>query len=283
MTPPAIVLTTDFGTADAYVGVMKGVILGINPSASIIDLSHDVAPQNILQAAFILGTSHKFFPDGSIHVVVVDPGVGTHRRPLLLVTPTAQLLAPDNGVLSHMIAEHLKTYPEKAGVVSLPEPLSAFHLNKSNYWLEPVSNTFHGRDVFAPVAAHLSLGVPPEEVGEPVEECSWLPSPRPSIQGDAIVGEVIYIDRFGNLVTNIPEDGMLATTNSVEVKGRKIHGLSRTFHDDSYQASDGLLALVGSHGYLEIAVKDGSAALTLAADVGEPVLFRSSTPRYPRY
>ena len=277
---PPIVLTTDFGSVDAYVGVMKGVILSINPQASILDLSHQVQPQNLQQAAFLLSTSHHYFPPAAIHVVVVDPGVGTHRKILLLVTPTARFLAPDNGVLSRVLLDHLPNLPGQPGSVEVPDECSVYALSNPEYWLHPVSNTFHGRDIFAPVAAHLSLGAEPAELGERVEQVTWLPSTEPVHEGEVIRGQVIYQDHFGNLVTNIPQR-LLAQANQVTVtiKGERIRGLSRTFHDDSGSSGKSLagtilLALIGSHGYLEVAVRDGSAALALPAQVGDSVTVR---------
>ncbi len=278
---PPIVLTTDFGSVDAYVGVMKGVILSINPQASILDLSHQVQPQNLQHTAFLLSTSHHYFPPAAIHVVVVDPGVGTQRRILLLVTPTARFLAPDNGVLSRVLLGHLPNPPHQAGrvpaLVSVPDDCSVYALSNPEYWLEPVSNTFHGRDIFAPVAAHLSLGVGPAELGERVDQVAWLPSPEPVHEGEVIRGQVIYQDHFGNLITNIPQR-LLAQANQVTVtiKGESIRGLSRSFHDDPGSsgkslAEKSLLALIGSHGYLEVAVQDGNAAQVLSAQVGELV------------
>jgi S-adenosylmethionine hydrolase len=267
-----IVLTTDFGLADAYAGVMRGVVLGINPGATVIDLTHLVQPQNVLQAAFILGTSYRFFPAGSIHVAVVDPGVGTKRRALLLVTPVASFVAPDNGILSCVVGDYLDEAPDRGGMVALPSPLAAYSLDNSRYWLHPVSRTFHGRDIFAPVAAHLSLGVASEEFGRAVNEMVWLAAPQPESRDNGIHGEVVYADHFGNLVTNIPAGALEHVGDiHVEVKGRRIAGLADTFGEGEPGTAGGLIALVGSHGYLEVAVRNGSAALTLGAGVGEPV------------
>ena len=272
MAVPPIVLTTDFGAASPYAGVMHGVVLRINPSATVIDLTHQIQPQNVRQAAFILGVNYRFFPEGSIHVAVVDPGVGTGRKPLLVVTPAARFLAPDNGLLSFVLAGHLKEPPGQPGLAPLPPDCTAYYLTNSRYWLSPVSHTFHGRDIFAPGAAHLSLGVSPDQLGQPAREMVWLPSPQPTRRENKLSGEVVYADHFGNLVTNIParelaEPGSL----EVEIKGRRINHLSRTFHDREPEQADGLLALLGSHGYLEIAVADGSAAMILGVDTGEPV------------
>ena len=269
---PPIVLTTDFGLSDPFVGVMKGVVLSINPRATVIDLTHQIQPQNVSQAAFVLGTTHRFFPAGSIHVVVVDPDVGTSRQALLLVTPHSSFLAPDNGVLSYVLGDYAEDPPAEAGKIGVAPALTAYNLSNSQYWLHPVSHTFHGRDIFAPVAAHLSLGVPPEALGEPAQELAWLPAPQPTIEGGSIRGEVINVDRFGNLVTNIPE-GALSISGKTEIgiKGRLIKELSRTYHDGGQSTPPGLVALIGSNGFLEIALPSGNAALTLEADVGEPV------------
>ena len=267
-----IVLTTDFGLDDPYVGVMRGVVLGINPGASVIDLTHQIRPQNVGQAGFVLGTSYRFFPPGAIHVVVVDPGVGTARIALLLVTPHGRFLAPDNGVLSYVLRDYLDAPPERAGRVEVPKSLTAYSLTNPRYWLHPVSHTFHGRDIFAPVVAHLSLGVCPQALGEPVVHLCWLPSPHPIRQNNTIRGEVISVDHFGNLVTNIPA-AMLVETPGIDlhIRGRVIKGLSQTYYGNEQSAESALVALVGSHGYLEVAVRNGSAALTLGVDVGEPV------------
>lgn len=267
-----MVLTTDFGLQDPYVGVMKGVALGINPLVPIIDLTHQIRPQNVAQGAFVLGSSYRFFPPGAIHVVVVDPGVGTDRNALLLLTPRGRFLAPDNGVLSHVLRDYLDEPPGQSGEIDVPAALAAYRLTNPRYWLHPVSRTFHGRDVFAPAAAHLSLGVHPNDLGEPLKLLSWLPSPLPGRAGNIIQGEIVNVDHFGNLVTNIPAP-MLEGFSGVDVKirGRVIHGLIPTFHGGPEALKDGLVALVGSHGYLEAAVRDGSAAMLLGADISEPV------------
>jgi hypothetical protein len=301
MTAPPIVLTTDFGPASAYVGMMKGVILGINPSATVVDLTHQIQPQDVTQAAFVLGTSHRFFPHQSIHAVVVDPGVGTDRRALLLVTPTARFLAPDNGVLSSIVQQSWQQANQKSplaplfqrGVggispqggsnrVPVPPGCAVYQLTNPQYWLQPVSRTFHGRDIFAPVAAHLSLGVSPEALGQPVTELVWLPTPEPTRQDDTIQGRVITTDYFGNLITNITDQWLAgADVVQVEIKGRRITGLSRTFHDAESKGAYPLLALVGSHGYIEVALRDGNAAAALEAGPGEPVyVFTTPLPRH---
>ena len=267
-----ITLTTDFGTTEAYVAAMKGVILGINPDATLVDICHSIRPQDIHEAAFILSSAHSFFPAGTIHMVVVDPGVGTDRRGIILNTPSAKYVAPDNGVLSYVIAEFLaktdEPTPEPAQI-ELPPGLEAVAITNSRYWRSPVSPTFHGRDIFSPVAARLSLGFPASDFGEAVTSVTMLPLPHPETTADnALAGHIRHIDRFGNLITDIKNDDlsreMSATT--IEVNHQLISGLSQTYAD-----SDGLLALIGSSGHLEIALKDGHAASFLAAEIGDEV------------
>ena len=288
-----IVLTTDFGLSDAFVGVMKGVILRINPLATIIDLTHDIRPQNLQQGAFVLGVNYPYFPPGSIPGAGVDPGVGTNRRAIVLETPGAVFVAPDNGLLSEVIKRNLPTgknieQPQDGspGVVDLPDSLKAYELTEGSYRLEPVSSTFHGRDVFAPAAAHISMGVAPAEMGPRIDKLVYHPLPEPTRTGDVLAGEVIYVDRYGNLITNISRsDFSIAEGSSakasVEIAGCQIHGLSRTFHDEqagvvSSPAVPPLVALFGSSGYLEVAVPDGNAAQSLSAGTGTIVRFTSS-------
>ncbi|GAI18104.1 unnamed protein product [marine sediment metagenome] len=175
-----ITLTTDLGLTDAYVAAMKGVILGINPEAKLVDICHSIKPQNITQAAFVLSTAYKFFPQKTIHVVVVDPGVGTKRRAIILRTPSADFVAPDNGVLSYVIQESsAKGVAGNVDLQQLEPELEAVAITKAEYWRLPVSPTFHGRDIFAPVAARLSLGFPPIDFGEVITSVTMLPLLRP--------------------------------------------------------------------------------------------------------
>ena len=269
MAPALITLTTDFGIADPYVGVMKGVILGINPEATLVDISHDIQPQSILEAAFVLEGAHRFFPEGTIHVLVVDPGVGTLRRVVLLTTPSASYLAPDNGVLSYVFRDAFPKRPEAAAEsqVGLPPGCRAYHITNSKYWLHPVSSTFHGRDIFAPVAAHLTLGVSAQTLGQETEHLTTLDIQRPERVDQTITGHVVHVDRFGNLITDIPADDLLLREHiSVEIRGHLVSRLSPSYHE-----GDGLLAIIGSHGNLEVFVKNGSAAERLGAGVGERV------------
>jgi len=269
-----ITLTTDFGLADGYVAAIKGVVLGINPEAKLVDLCHAIKPQNISQAAFVLSTAYEFFPRRTIHMVVVDPGVGTERRAVILRTPAADFVAPDNGVLSYII-QHSST--ETADVnkqqVELGPGLEAVAITRSQFWRSPVSPTFHGRDVFAPVAAHLSLGLPLTDFGEAITSLAVLPLPRPYQTPDGtLVGHIRHIDNFGNLITSIRGSDLPQKfqTVTVEVGNEIISGLSRT-----YGTGEGLLALIGSSGYLEISLKEGDAGTFLKTEVGGEVKIKN--------
>jgi S-adenosylmethionine hydrolase len=257
-----ITLTTDFGTSDGFVGVMKGVILGINPQATIVDITHDIAPQNIDQGAFVFTNAYKYFPPITIHVVVVDPGVGSARRAIALQAGETFFVAPDNGVLSLAVSS------QRAAV-------SAVHLNRPEYWLPNVSNTFHGRDIFAPVAAHLSLGVPLEALGDPITDWVQLACGFSVRYGDEIVGRVVHIDRFGNIVTNISEEMLQAmdrTRITVTIRGIVLHGVRSTY---AAVERGELLALVSSSGHVEVAARDGNAAQMLGAKLGDEVVVRN--------
>jgi S-adenosylmethionine hydrolase len=254
-----ITLTTDFGLSDAYVAAMKGVILGINPEARLVDICHTIRPQNIAQAAFVLSTAYQFFPEKTVHVVVVDPGVGTERKAVILRTPSADFVAPNNGVLSYVIEQSAKS-------------MEAFTITRPQFWQTPVSPTFHGRDIFAPVAAHLSLGRPPTDFGEKISSLTVLPLLHPHREPDgSLAGHVLHIDSFGNLITTI-RDGDLPQDKkkiTIEIGNRVIQELSRT-----YAEASGLLALIGSSGHLEISLKEGNAAAFLNARVGDEVRIR---------
>ena len=281
MGSPLLVFTTDFGLTDAYAGVMKGVALSINPDLRLVDLTHQIAPQKVAQGAFVLGVSYRYFPANAIHVAVVDPGVGTARRPILLETTHGSFVAPDNGLLTRVLSEYLSDPPTRPGTVELPSTVRAFHLTNPDYWLHPVSSTFHGRDIFTPTAAHLSLGVLPESLGEPIGELAWLPMPQPRVTHEAVSGEVIYRDTYGNLISNIPASLLEGQKISeIRIRGRVIRRLSRTFLDISSDSSPpDLIALFGSHGYLEVAVPNGSAADSLSAGPGEPVAVTFAEPQ----
>jgi len=264
-----ITLTTDFGLADGYVAAMKGVVLGINPEAKLVDICHSVKPQNVSQAAFVLSTVYEFFPQHTIHLVVVDPGVGTERRAIILRTPKADFVAPDNGVLSYVIQPSSAKHADVSQQSELGPGLEAVAITKSQYWRSPVSATFHGRDIFAPVAAHLSLGLPLADFGESITSLMVLPLPHPHQAPDGtLVGHIRHIDNFGNLITNIKDSDLpqKAQAITIGVSNQIIYGLSRT-----YGTGKELLALIGSSGYLEISLKEGDASNFLKAEVGAEV------------
>lgn len=240
-----ISLLTDFGVQDEFVGVMHGVILRIAPSARIVDLCHAVPPGDCRRAAYLLAWAARYFPPRTIHVVVVDPGVGTKRRILCAEADGQRFVAPDNGVLTLVLQ-------------AAKQPV-LYDVRESRYWLRPVSATFHGRDIMAPVAAHLARGVRPRALGARTTTWIRLALPRR--------GAVIDIDRFGNLITNL--GGAPRGSATVRVKGRAIRGLVPTF---GLVRRGALAAMLGSRGLIEIAVREGSAAKTLKAKVGDPVV-----------
>ncbi len=270
---PIITLTTDFGLDDAYVAAMKGVMLTINSEAAFVDICHTIKPQHIAQGAFVLSTAYSFFPDRTVHLVVIDPGVGTERRAIILRTPRFDFVAPDNGVLSYVIQQS-STRPLKVknNQVELEEGLQAVAIIRQEFWRNPVSPTFHGRDIFAPVAARLSLGMSPSEFGEVITSLAFLPVSEPQWTGkNTLAGRVLHVDSFGNLISNIRNKHLLNKSKLIiEVGGAKITGLSRT-----YAEKEGLLALPGSSGYLEIALKNGSAANTVGIGVDDEIKIRT--------
>jgi S-adenosylmethionine hydrolase len=256
MSQPIITLTTDFGQTDSYVGTMKGVILSICPEAVLVDISHEIRPQSVQQAAYVLSTATPYFPEGTVHLVVVDPGVGTERRPVVVQTGRSLYVIPDNGVL---------------GLVLSQEPARrAIHLTEPRYRLARVSATFHGRDIFAPAAAYLARGTNPSQMGEPISPADLVsltnlgPQPGPDGQWE---GAILHVDHFGNLITNL-QLGKAKASISIVVKGHRIEALSNTFGD--VEAGE-LVAYAGSSGHLEIAVRGGNAARALDLDVGDAV------------
>lgn len=269
--PPIITLTTDFGLADPYVAAMKGVILSLNPAVTIVDITHEVRPQQVAQGAFLLSQALPYFPPGTVHVAVVDPGVGTARRALAVATPEALLVGPDNGVLSAALPEETRRRAGATtgpGVVTLPGGYRAVAPTRRRYMRQPVSATFHGRDIFAPAAAHLSLGVGLEALGPAVKKVLALPPFRARRRADGVLeGRVLHVDRFGNLITDVRTDDLPTQRVEVRIGGQRIEGLARTYEEVS-----GAKALVGSTGYLEVACRGGSAAYWLGADIGDAVL-----------
>lgn len=263
-----LTLLTDFGTRDGYVGTMKGVIHRINPGASIVDISHEVPPHDILEAAYILYSAYKYFPPGTVHLVVVDPGVGSARKIVGLEADDYLFLAPDNGVLTFIV--------QQANVSQIVE------ITNEDYFLKPISDTFHGRDIFAPVAAHLSKGIVLAKFGKRIVAAA----PRASSKGikelklakakatqEGICGEVIHIDRFGNLITNIDRqilEGFRVRGSGfrVRVGGEEILGISKSYADVE---PGKFLAIFGSSGFLEISLNQGNASQALGAGRGQKV------------
>jgi len=269
-----ITLTTDFGYDDAYVAALKGAILSINPEANIIDISHSIEPQNILQAAFILGIAYRYFPKQTIHVAIVDPGVGSERQGVIVKTPSALFVAPDNGILSYIIddlflveSRSLTEHTHGLKEIVFKTGLEAVAITDPRFWRHPVSPTFHGRDIFAPVAAGLSLGISLYEFGEKIRSLHVLSIPKPSFDPDGnLVGLVLYIDHFGTLITNIKNNELPGKDVLVEVAGHRIQGIS-----DYYAQNEGVMAILGSSGYLEVSLRDGSACDFLGTVVGDEI------------
>ncbi len=268
-----ITLTTDFGADDAYVAVMKGIILSTNPEANIVDITHSVEPQNVYQAAFILGYTYRYFPKKTVHVAIVDPGVGSERRGVILKTPSALFVAPDNGILSYVIDELSSTenltvqYSKDQDLVTLGKGFEAVAITEPRFWRQPVSTTFHGRDIFAPVAAALSLDISPYELGEKITSLQVFPIPKPLVdyQGN-LTGTVLYVDHFGNLITNIKKSDLPGKDILIEAAGRLIQGIT-----NYYAEGEELMTIIGSSGYLEISLKNGSAADFLNMRTGDEV------------
>ena len=258
-----ITLTTDFGYGDGYAAVMKAVILSINPAARLVDITHSIKRQDIKETAFILSTIYPYFPEDTIHLVITDPGVGTGRKAVILKTPSAYFIAPDNGVLSYVIRD----YADKSQVLNMASAMEAVVISNTQYFRQPVSNTFQGRDIFAPAAAYLSLGTPFSEFGKPLDSLTTFDLPRPRLEANgSLTGEIIHIDSFGNLITCFREKDLPGKGITITTGGKIIRGLST-----SYAATRKLTALIGSSGYLEIAVKNGSAAEYLGASEGDQV------------
>ncbi len=253
-----ITLLTDFGHRDAFVGTMKGVILGISPEARIVDLSHEITPQRIEEGAFVLRTAYPYFPEGTVHVAVVDPGVGGMRRALIVETPSYRFVGPDNGLFAHVYAGE----PELR-VVSVTEP---------RFILPEISNTFHGRDVFAPVAAHLTLGTPVSDFGPEITDYDAGTATEPMVHEGGITGRVLHIDRYGNIITDIGASRFLETTREKRFRIRLADfALDRVCASYDEAACGAALAILDSAGLLEIAVNGGNAAERLGVATGDRV------------
>jgi len=249
--PAVVTLTTDFGSRDPFVGVMKGVILGICPRARLVDLVHELPPQDVLAGCLALEAAAPFFPPGTVHLAVVDPGVGTDRPAVAVATKAAWFVAPDNGLLSFLDPAEIR---------------EVRRIENPDLWLHPVSSTFHGRDVFAPVAAHLAAGGSPDRIGPRADSIHRLalPEPRPTPEG--VEGQVLAFDRFGNAVTNLRRRH--GPGRRVRVAGREVPVVRTYAEVDPGDA----LALWGSTGRLEISVREGSARRVLGLTRGTPIL-----------
>jgi hypothetical protein len=250
MTAPILTLTTDFGLSDHYVGSMKGVILGICPHVQIVDISHQVSPYAIAEGSFLVAQAYRSFPPGTVHVVVVDPGVGSERRPILAEAAGHYFVAPDNGVL---------------GMIFAREEHQVRLISNASYFRQPVSQTFHGRDIFAPVAAHLAAGVAPSRIGEAIADYVRPPFEKPRQSGPRTwTGEILKVDRFGNAVTNFHADDFPALAE-LTVGRFKARRLVRSYTEG--RAAE-LVAIAGSSGYLEVSVNRGSAARKTGCGIG---------------
>jgi S-adenosyl-L-methionine hydrolase (adenosine-forming) len=256
MADPIVTLTTDFGTESPYVAAVKGVLLGIDPTIRVIDLSHDISPRDVRQAAYFLASALPYFPKTALHLVVVDPGVGTERAILYVEVGDCRLLVPDNGCW---------TFLPDGG-----RPPSVVRLQEPRYWRKTVSNTFHGRDIFAPVAGHLSLGGDPRFLGPAVTDWVRLPRSEPKRETTRITGQVVVVDHFGNLITNISRSGMadVPAKPRVFVGPAEVQGWVRAYGE---AAAGTLVALFSSEGYLELAVALCNAAKVLGVGVGAEV------------
>lgn len=256
MTKPILTLTTDFGLADHFAGAMKGVILSICPRARIVDISHEVTPFEIAEGAFLIAQAYRYFPKKTVHLVVVDPGVGTARRPILVEAAGQYFVGPDNGVLSMV-------YSREKHKVRL--------ISNDRYFRQPVSRTFHGRDIFAPVAAHLAAGVPPPRMGKLIEDHLRPSFEKPQRTGKRTwTGRILKIDRFGNIVTNfhVSDFPDLDRRNLAMVIGPHEIGVMARHYAECGPGE--LFVIVGSSGYLEVSVSQGSAAQQIGCETGAP-------------
>ena len=262
MTHAIITLTTDFGLRDPYVAEMKAVILGICPNATIVDVSHEIEKFNVRMGAFILASAAPYFPKGTIHVAVVDPGVGTKRKPILVHTEQSFYIGPDNGILA--------LAAKKQGIKRI------YEISNSELMLPKISHTFHGRDVFAPAAAHLAMGIPPADFGPQIHDIVMPEFTKVVKRNDALVGEVLYIDGFGNIITNFAEEDFeeLDVKEVAEVRLNNVDlrlKLCKAYAEAELQKP---LAIIGSHNFLEISINQGNAAKTFKAKIGDKIALR---------
>lgn len=255
---PIVTLLTDFGMKDHYVASMKGTILKINPRCQLVDITHQISPQDIMEGAFVLANAFSYFPEGTIHLAVVDPEVGGERAPILVVTERFFFVGPDNGLFSFVLRqERMK---------------AAYVLTQKRFFLSEISHTFHGRDIFAPVAGHLTLGVSPKTFGRKVEGIKQIAFPAPLVRGRELVGEVIHIDAFGNLITNIDRKEFSEFIQDqpflIRVGRETLHVLTQGYWEGRTGEP---IALFGSGGFLEVAAREGSAEKHLKVRRGDPI------------
>ena len=259
---PLITLLTDFGDRDWFVASMKGVILTISPHATIVDLSHHVSPHSVEEAAYLLKSCYRYFPDGTVHVAVVDPGVGSARRPLIAKSERYFFLAPDNGLLTHILAED--------------STMKVREIENKDYRLTSAGRTFDGRDLFAPAAAWLSRQQPFPSFGRLIDDCKTFRISKPKWEARALVGEIIHVDRFGNLISNLTshhaDEVREATKRSpplIRIAGYTVDGLVGSYAEGS---TDEPSALINSNGTVEVFIKEGSAAQRLKAGCGMEII-----------
>jgi S-adenosylmethionine hydrolase len=256
---PTISLTTDFGIKDGFVGTLKGVIWSICPSVQIADISHTITPQNVLEGAFAVWRAYPYFPAGSIHVAVVDPGVGTRRRPLAVRLGPHTFVGPDNGLFTPMLEDAEKK----------SWPVEMVQLTNERYFLPDVSHTFHGRDIFAPVAAHLANGASLADMGPAIRDPLKLSMPKPETTPTGWCAHITVVDIFGNLTTDLPSTALAGRVDvTFHLRGREVQGLVASY---GHKQPGELVALVDSENYIEIAVVNGNAAQLLGAQVGDIV------------
>ncbi len=259
MGKPIITLLTDFGTKDSYVASIKGVILSINPHCLVVDITHQVSPHDIQEGAFILANAYSYFPKGTIHLSVVDPGVGGARKPILLVTQNYFFIGPDNGLFTLVAQKERVTQ-----VVVLTE---------QRYFLSKVSKTFHGRDLFAPVAAYLSMGIKPEAFGPILDSWVEIDFENPRIRGRAFIGKILHIDAFGNLISNIDHQKLFNHVRGdsfvVRVGEKSIQGLKKAYWEGKKNEP---MALIGSGGFLEVSMREGNAQKALKVKRGDRIV-----------
>jgi len=252
-----ITLTTDFGIIDPYVGVMKGVIFGIAPGAHVIDITHAIEPQNIVQGAHILEAAHRYFPENTVHVAVVDPGVGTPRRAIAVEAMGQRFVAPDNGILTPVLKTGARVH----------------QLTEEKYFLSPRSSTFHGRDIFAPAAAWIASGVEISQMGSIIEDAKTLALPEVSVKGQNLGGEIIHIDHFGNLVSNIPAQKIKELFSrekglAIQLGEHRVSGLLSSYTAGQPGQASGI---INSWERLEIFIPNGNAQAQLCGHLGQPV------------